>query len=225
MVAAGIVVVGLTVALLVRRLLTAPRVLAGCARAPRSVGVVIAGCALGAAAAAESWGLTAVFGAFVVGLAIPTGPEGARWGLPAGMVSRVGGWLMPVFLVQTGLTMWTASASVPLPVVLVTAVAATVLAVLAKIGGGYVLARRGGEPRVTAVRLGVLLNTRGLTEIAVLQAGYSLGVLTPVLYLALVVMALTTTAMTGPLLSLIDRPGRVPVPALRVSASERSASW
>ncbi|NUT50763.1 MAG: cation/H(+) antiporter, partial [Saccharothrix sp.] len=67
-----------------------------------------------------------------------------------------------------------------------------------------------------------LVNTRGLTEIVVLQAGYSAGLLSVRLFLALVVMALVTTGMTGPLLSLIERtraPKRAPVPELPGSVS------
>jgi len=51
----------------------------------------------------------------------------------------------------------------------------------------------------------VLMNTRGLTEIAVLQAGLSAGILSSGLFLSLVLMALVTTAATGPLLSYADR--------------------
>lgn len=62
----------------------------------------------------------------------------------------------------------------------------------------------GGEDRRTALRVGVLVNTRGLTEIVVLQVGWAAGILTPGLFLAMLVMALVTTVLTGPLLSLID---------------------
>jgi len=108
---------------------------------------------------------------------------------------------VPAFFVTTGLKLWTASGGIPWLV----AVVATVLAVLAKVGGGYLFSRRGGEDRAGALRVGVLLNTRGLTEIVLLQTGYNAGVITPALYLALLVMALVTTAMTGPLLSGVDR--------------------
>jgi Kef-type K+ transport system membrane component KefB len=75
---------------------------------------------------------------------------------------------------------------------------ATGVAILGKILGTYVGARLDGHPPGVALRLGALLNTRGLTELVVLQAGYSAGILTAGLFLALVVMALFTTAMTGP---------------------------
>jgi Kef-type K+ transport system membrane component KefB len=71
--------------------------------------------------------------------------------------------------------------------------------------GGHVGARLGGYHRWDALRVGCLMNTRGLTELIVLQVGYSTGVLTPAVFLAFVVMALITTALTGPFLQLIDR--------------------
>ncbi|WP_433548674.1 cation:proton antiporter [Streptomyces sp. CA-294286] len=197
--AAGVLVLGLAATVLVRRLLRLGPADRFCARHPWVAAVLLGGCALGSASAAETWGLTALFGAFVVGLAVPTGP--VHWKVPVHRVTALGLWLVPVFFVTTGLQIWTGSVGIPWLV----ALAATVLATLAKIGGGYVFSRRGGEDRAEALRLGVLLNTRGLTEIVLLQVGYSAGVLTPALYLALLVMALATTAMTGPLLTLVDR--------------------
>ena len=49
------------------------------------------------------------------------------------------------------------------------------------------------------------MNTRGLTELIVLQVGYTVGLITSALWVALLLMALATTALTGPLLRLIDR--------------------
>jgi Kef-type K+ transport system membrane component KefB len=95
---------------------------------------------------------------------------------------------------------------------------ATVLAVAGKVGGSYLGGRLAGESAWTGLRLGVLLNTRGLTELVVLQAGYSAGILTPALYLALVAMALITTAMTGLTYSLIDR--QVESPKVTVAVVE-----
>ena len=58
---------------------------------------------------------------------------------------------------------------------------------------------RFGQPAV----LGTLKNTRGLTELVILTAGLQLGVLDSSLYSLMVVMALVTTAMAGPLLHLL----------------------
>jgi hypothetical protein len=55
------------------------------------------------------------------------------------------------------------------------------------------------------------MNTRGLTELIVLNIGLELGVVTPALFTALVLVALVTTFMTGPLLRLIDPRGQLAV--------------
>lgn len=55
-----------------------------------------------------------------------------------------------------------------------------------------------------SLTIGALMNTRGLTELIVLNIGYDLGVLGPELFAMLVIMALFTTFMTGPCLDLIN---------------------
>ncbi|MEV6596455.1 cation:proton antiporter [Actinoplanes sp. NPDC051346] len=204
--AATMLVAGVLAATLGRRLLKSSAAERLCARWPWLVAVVLGVCVLQAANVAESWGLTAIFGAFVVGLMVP--PDSPHWDAPVRWVSTLGLWLVPVFFVATGLKIWTGSGGIPWLV----AILATVLAVLSKIGGGYVFCRLGGEGPTQALRVGVLLNTRGLTEIVLLQAGYSAGLLTSGLYLALLVMAVVTTSMTGPLLSLIDRRQKADAP-------------
>ncbi|MGW7556737.1 cation:proton antiporter domain-containing protein, partial [Streptomyces rimosus] len=89
---------------------------------------------------------------------------------------------------------------------------AIALALAGKLVGSYLGARAGGQDTRTSMRLAALLNTRGLTEITFLQIGYQAGILTPALYLALVVMALVTTALAGPLLWAVGRgaPERTP---------------
>jgi Kef-type K+ transport system membrane component KefB len=52
--------------------------------------------------------------------------------------------------------------------------------------------------------LGALMNTRGLVELIVLNLGYDLGILPPRIFAMMVLMALTTTFMTGPLLGAVD---------------------
>ncbi|WP_328314307.1 cation:proton antiporter [Streptomyces sp. NBC_00442] len=201
-----VLVVGALAATVGRRLLKAPWAQRLCARRPWLITVVLGVCVLRAADGAESHGLTAIFGAFVVGLMIP--PGSPHWDAPVRRVSTLGLWLVPVFFIATGLQVWRASGGIPWPV----AIAATALAVVSKIGGGYAVSRLGGEERTEALRVAVMLNTRGLTEIVLLQVGYSAKVLTPGLYLALLVTAVVTTSMTGPLLSLMERHERAPAP-------------
>ena len=81
------------------------------------------------------------------------------------------------------------------------------VAIGGKFFGTYAVARFCGLPKLHASALGWLMNTRGLTELIVLNIGLSLGVISPLLFtmlviMALVIMALVTTFMTSPLLEL-----------------------
>jgi Kef-type K+ transport system membrane component KefB len=165
----------------------------------RAVAVGVGVVALAAGQGAHAAGLTAVFGAFLVGMMIPK-TEG--WATAVALISRFGRHLVPVFFVVAGATLSTGGISA-LP--WLAAVLAIALGIAGKVSGGYLGARWGGEDRLTSVRVGVLVNTRGLTEIVVLQVGYTAGLLTAELFVALLVMALVTTTMTGPLLDLVDR--------------------
>jgi Kef-type K+ transport system membrane component KefB len=81
------------------------------------------------------------------------------------------------------------------------------VAMLGKGGGSLLAARAMGLTWREAGVLGVLLNTRGLIELVVLNIGLELGILSPVVFSMLVLMALITTVMTSPLISwLLHRP-------------------
>ncbi|WNV84496.1 cation:proton antiporter [Umezawaea sp. Da 62-37] len=197
----AVLLAGVAIALLGRVLLRGNTSSALAARVPKLLSVGVAVVALVLAIQMEHWGLTAVFGAFVVGLAMPNGEGAERWEAVTRPVASLGRLFVPVFFVVAGMGLFaTPSSAMPWLAVGL----ATALAIVGKVGGGYLGARLGGETRRDAVTIGVLMNTRGLTEIVVLQAGYSAGLLSAGLFLALVVMALVTTALTGPLLSLID---------------------
>ncbi len=87
-------------------------------------------------------------------------------------------------------------------------------AVLGKIVPVFLAARALGEPPRPAMTLAALMNTRALMELIVLDAGRSLGVIPPAMFTMLVVMAVATTLMTGPLLTwLLPRTHRVMVAA------------
>lgn len=68
-------------------------------------------------------------------------------------------------------------------------------------------ARVGGMRWYLAIRIGILLNTRGLVELIALNVGYKEGILSPLLFTVFVLMAMITTAMTVPLLALSERRG------------------
>ncbi|GAA2255770.1 integral membrane ion exchanger [Streptomyces ruber] len=229
--ALAVIAGGAVAAVLLRHLLRRESVGRLSARWPTAAAAVLGAVAIAAALATERAGLTAIFGAVLVGLAVPRdGEPGTRDGgrgprdRAVRSVERCGLLLVPVFFVTTGLQVsvdgpdgfsWTTFGLVLL------------LATAAKVGGGYAGARAARLPARTALRFGVLMNTRGLTEIAVLQAGLSAGILSPGLFLALVLMALVTTAATGPLLSVTDR-GRLTAgarPRVAATAPARTATW
>jgi Kef-type K+ transport system membrane component KefB len=94
-----------------------------------------------------------------------------------------------------------------------------VVACVGKFGGTLAAARLVGLPWRDSAALGVLMNTRGLVELIVLNIGLDLGVISPTLFTMLVIMALTTTLMTSPILQWLLRrdpwvePGSVMEPA------------
>ncbi|MGW2086502.1 cation:proton antiporter [Streptomyces sp. NPDC001880] len=149
-------------------------------------------------AATEAMGMHYIFGAFLFGLIMPS--EGAER-LRADLMQRtrtVTSVLLPVYFVVAGLKVdlrqfgWAE----------ITELAAVLLvAVVGKFGGTYLGARSSGLPARPAAALSALMNTRGLTELVILGVGLQAGLLDGGLYSLLVVMALVTTAMTGPLLT------------------------
>ncbi|MGW4063514.1 cation:proton antiporter [Amycolatopsis sp. NPDC004747] len=188
-------------ALVVRGLLRKPAVDRWCATRPGRTRALVGVLAVGMALAVEQLGLTVIFGAVLAGMAVPAG-AGGHWEDAVEKVSTLGRALVPIFFVVTGITVFTKDFGA-VPVLLIGI--AVVLGAAGKLLGSYLGARLGGQSRWDSLRIGALMNTRGLTELIVLQFGYGLGILTAPLFLALVVMALVTTALTGPLLGLIDR--------------------
>ncbi|HQQ94665.1 MAG TPA: cation:proton antiporter [Bacteroidia bacterium] len=79
------------------------------------------------------------------------------------------------------------------------------VAIGGKLLGSTVTAKLIGRSWKDALSIGVLMNTRGLMELVVLNIGYDLGILGPEIFAIMVVMALLTTFMTGPLLDLIEK--------------------
>jgi Kef-type K+ transport system membrane component KefB len=76
------------------------------------------------------------------------------------------------------------------------------VATLGKLGGTAFSARLTGMGWRDSLQLGALMNTRGLMELIALNIGYDLGILSPRIFTMLVIMALATTMLTGPLLTL-----------------------
>src|SRR5262249_39411256 len=78
------------------------------------------------------------------------------------------------------------------------------VATAGKFGGALIAARVTGLTWGHAVGLGILMNTRGLMELIVLNVGLDLGAISPALSAMLVIMALPTPLATPPLLSLLN---------------------
>jgi Kef-type K+ transport system membrane component KefB len=82
------------------------------------------------------------------------------------------------------------------------------VASLGKFGGSAVASRLSGMSWRDSAALGILMNTRGLMELIVLNIGFELGVISPTLFAMLVLMALVTTFATTPVLHLLSRGAR-----------------
>ena len=149
----------------------------------------------------EEIGVAVIFGAFVMGAVMPR-----HAGLTEDVTRRVEDFvvvlLLPLFFTYTGLRTnmllldsW--------PLVALTLVL-LVVAIVGKFGGTVLAARVTGLSWKESGVLGALMNTRGLTELIVLNLALEKGVISPALFAALVIMALITTFMAGPALRLLD---------------------
>jgi len=149
----------------------------------------------------EIIGIHALFGAFMAGAIMP---ENTRF--RSIFIEKVEDvalvLLLPLFFVFTGLRteigllndayLWKVCGLIIL------------VAVTGKFVGSALAARVVGQSWKDSLTIGALMNTRGLMELVVLNIGYDLGVLTPQIFAMMVIMALVTTFMTGPLLDLVN---------------------
>lgn len=164
-----------------------------------SATAVLAGLACAAAAGTEAAGLHPAIGAFFAGVVIGHAVPELD---PAALLTPAGSLLVPLYFVLVGrevdLRLLDAGLAADIAAVVAVAVAG-------KLGGAYLGARCGGLDPHPAGVFAVLMNTRGITEIVFAGIGLGLGLVDGALYTALVVMALVTTAMTGPLLTRLSR--------------------
>jgi Kef-type K+ transport system membrane component KefB len=146
----------------------------------------------------ELIGVHVIFGAFLWGLAMPRSEALHRW-LALRLETVVLRLLLPLFFAISGLS--TRIGSLNTPRLWLAAALVLLVAVVGKFLGTWAVARSSGVPPREAQALGWLMNTRGLTELVVLNVGLALGVISAELFTMGVLMALITTAMAGPLLS------------------------
>jgi Kef-type K+ transport system membrane component KefB len=161
--------------------------------------------------ATEAMGIHALFGAFLVGAVLPHEGRLAEQ-LRARLEDVVVVLLLPVFFAFTGMRTQIGLVSTGSDWLMCLAIIS--VATLGKFGGTVVAARFARLGWREASALGILMNTRGLMELIVLNVGLDMGVLTPTLFTMMVLMALATTLSTTPVFNLITRGG---LPALRQS--------
>jgi K+:H+ antiporter len=149
----------------------------------------------------EEINIAFIFGGFIMGMVMP---RHAR--LTEEVTRRIEDFvvtlLLPVFFVYTGLK--TNIGLLNTPELWLITLALIAVAILGKLAGAAIAARVSGfDWRASAV-IGTLMNTRGLTELIVLNLALSAGAISNALFAALVIMAVVTTLMAGPLLKLLD---------------------
>ncbi|MEJ3657677.1 cation:proton antiporter [Actinomycetes bacterium KLBMP 9759] len=164
---------------------------------PDILAIVLAGLLL-SAFATELIGVHAIFGAFVFGAVMPRKEAAALTHEILERLEQVSlSLLLPVFFVVAGL-------QVDIGAVGLSGIWEIALILVAAIGGKVIgaaaAARAQRMPQRQQLALGVLMNTRGLTELVILQVGVQLGVLDQSMFTLMVIMALVTTMMTGPLM-------------------------
>jgi Kef-type K+ transport system membrane component KefB len=140
-------------------------------------------------------GIHAIFGGFILGAVMPRGlfaDEIKRKIEPLTVVL-----LLPMFFTYSGLnTRLDMVNSGPL---LLIALGILVASIVAKGGACYLAARLAGEDNRTALGIGALMNSRGLMELIIINIGLQKGIIGPTLFAMLVLMAIVTTMMAGPL--------------------------
>lgn len=157
---------------------------------------------IGSALVTEWLGIHSVFGAFLAGAILPKGRRVVR-----SITERLGSvsvaLLLPLYFALTGLR--TRVGLIDGPDMWMWCAIVIAVATLGKLGGCALALRIVGSGWRTAASIGVLMNTRGLMELVVLNIGLDLGVISPAMFSILVLMAVATTAMTTPLLAVIHR--------------------
>lgn len=147
-------------------------------------------------------GIHALFGAFLAGVIMPPFPKFRQM-----LIERIEDisvtLFLPLFFVYTGLNteigllntphLWTVCGLI------------TLTAISGKFIGSALPAKVVGESMPDSLSIGVLMNTRGLMELIVLNIGFEMKILPPTIYVMLVIMAVVTTFITTPTLSLIEK--------------------
>lgn len=157
---------------------------------------------LASAMTTEYIGIHGFFGAFLFGAIIPHESRLAKE-LNARLDDFVAVLFLPAFFAYTGMRTQIALVSGLENWLLCGLIIA--VACVGKFGGTLIASRLSGLAWRDSAALGILMNTRGLVELIVLNLGLDLGILSPRLFTMLVIMALFTTFLTTPILQLLLR--------------------
>ncbi len=144
-------------------------------------------------------GIHAIFGGFILGVMMPRGlfaDELRNKIEPLAVVL-----LLPMFFTYSGLN--TRMDMVNSPQLLLIALGILLCSILAKFGACWAAARLSGEDNRTALGIGVLMNSRGLMELIIINIGLQKGIIGPTLFSMLVLMAIVTTVMASPLFEVV----------------------
>ena len=143
----------------------------------------------------DAIGIYAVFGAFLIGTAMPKGRFGE---LVREQLEKVTvGLFLPFFFVYSGLN--TKVDSIHGAATWLLGGVIVIAAIAGKFGGCYFAARLTGEPRREALAIGTLMNARGLMELIILNIGLQQKVITVQLFTVMILMAIITTVMAAPI--------------------------
>ena len=137
----------------------------------------------------------AVFGAFIMGIAMPRGMFAKEIERLVGPMTTT--FLLPLFFVYSGLNTKIGLVNTPALWLLVGAV--IFAATMGKGFACWAAARLNGESNSDALAIGTLMNARGLMELIILNIGLERGIITPTLFTIMVLMAIVTTLMATPI--------------------------
>jgi Kef-type K+ transport system membrane component KefB len=152
------------------------------------------------AATSESLGFHSLFGAFLAGFVMPK-HSGLVRHIRDKFETAIVVVLLPLYFACTGLR--TSVRLIKTPQMWLLCLVIVLVAIAGKLGGSMLAARAAGAGWQHAVGLGILMNTRGLMELVILNIGLDAGVISPALFSMMVIMALTTTFLTTPLLECV----------------------
>lgn len=147
----------------------------------------------------DTIGIYAIFGAFILGIAMPSGYFAGQ--LTDKIEPLTTKLLLPLFFVYSGLN--TQIGLVNTPRLWAITAGLLIVAIVGKGVACAVAARISRVPMRESVALGALMNARGLIELILLNIGLQAGIITPTLFTILVIVAVVTTLMTSPIFELV----------------------